>query len=190
MSSLDPRILKNGQIVSIATLNNLGFGAGFMYTGPDAHLYVNPSKPAQFNQTYLFQIEKPPQKSGGNPDLNIVYDGDDILLKSLANGKYARYITNYGGSNVWYINADEHGAKYDYRDQGNGTMEALRISLMGNGSERGRPVMMDGIRSYSIHNPKSVAYFSYTSDGLVKSAGNANERESWFFTDENGQVPQ
>lgn len=179
--------LKNGQTVSIATKIDYGKGAGFLYVGPDGNLYVNPIKPSILNDKYLFKIEKPPQKSGGNEDLSTVYDGDDILLKSVYNGKYARIINNIGGSGIWHMNASETNAKYNYRDQGNGTMEALKINST-NTNQLGYPVYLDGKHTYSIQNPRLYVFMSYSPDTGVRTAGSANSKESWFFTDVNGHA--
>ena len=186
----DPQVLKNGQIVTLATkLDWNGQGAGYLYVGPDWRFYLAPAKPAEFDERYLFQIEKPPQKSGGNPDLNIIYDGDDVFLRSIANGRYARFITNYGGINIWTVNADEHFTKYEYRAEGNGTMEAFKVVAMDDGSERGRPIMMDGQHSYGFVNPRSIAFVSASPYTGVRSAANGGPRESWFITNTRGEAP-
>jgi hypothetical protein len=186
----DPQVLKNGQITTLATkLDYHGNGAGYLYVGPDWRLYLAPAKPAEFDERFMFQLEKPPQKSGGNPDLNVVYDGDDILIRSVANGRYVRYITNYGGTNTFDVNADEHKVKFDYRAEGQGTMEAFRVVHTDAGSERGRPVMMDGQHSYGFVNPRSVAWISASPYRDVRSSANAGPRESFFITDHKGEVP-
>jgi len=186
----DPQVLKNGQTVTFGSkLDFAGTGAGFLYTGSDWMLHFAPQKPAQFDERYMFQLEKPPQKSGGNPDLNIIYDGDDVLVRSIANGRYIRFITNYGGTNMFHVNADEHFAKYEYRTEGAGTMEAFRIVATGDGAVRGEPVIMDGKRTYALVNPRSIAYISASPYSGVRSAANAGDRESWFITDTNGGVP-
>lgn len=180
--------LKNGQIVTIATKTNCGKGSGFLYLGQDNNLYVDPMKPTFFTDKYLFRVEKPPQKSGGNQDLDVVYDGDDVLLKSEYNNKYARIIDNRGGYGIWSFNSTESDAKYNYRDQGSGIMEALRISSM-NSNEMGRPVYLDGRHCYSIMNPRLHVYLSYHhGNNIVGTAGSAYLGESWFFADSNGHV--
>lgn len=183
--------LRSGATIALATkLDQVGQGAGFLLVGKDFTLHLEDSKPEVFDARFLFVIEKPIQKSGGNPDQSRIYDGDDILLRSVGNGRYPRFTSNYGGTNVWEMIATEHEAKSNYRSEGQGSMEMYRIvSMDREGQQPGAPVLMDGQHSYGFVNVRSVAWLSASKEG-VRSSANAGPRESWFITDHQGQVPR
>jgi hypothetical protein len=183
--------LRAGTVVTLATkLDQVGEGAGFLYVDRDLMFHLAEAKPAELDSRFQFIVEKPPQKSGGNPDLAHVYDGDDILLRSVGNGKYPRYATNYGGRNYWEFISSEHDAKWNYRGEGPGSMEMFRIVSMDSGSQRGGPVRMDGMHSYALVTVRSVAWLSASKEYGIKSVGAPGLKESWFIVDEQGHVPR
>lgn len=183
--------LLSGTVITLATkLDQVGEGAGFLFVDRDLMFHLAEAKPAELDSRFQFIIEKPPQKGGGNPDLTHIYDGDDILLRSVGNGKYPRYATNYGGRNYWEIIASEHEAKSNYRGEGPGAMESMRIVAMDQGSQRGGPVLMDGMHTYALVTVRSVAWLSASKEYGIKSVGSPGLKESWFVVDEQGHVPR
>lgn len=185
------QVLRSGTVITLATkANQVGEGAGFLYVDRDLMFHLAEARPAEMDSRFQFIVEKPPQKSGGNPDLAHIYDGDDILLRSMGNGRYPRYATNYGGRNYWEIISSEHEAKANYRGEGPGAMEAMRIVSMDSGSQRGGPVLMDGMHTYAIVTVRSVAWLSASKEYGIKSVGSPGEKESWFVVDDQGRVPR
>jgi len=182
--------LRSGATITLATkVDQVGEGAGFLYVS-NLGLHLAESKPAELDSRFQFIIEKPPQKSGGVPDLAHIYDGDDVLLRSVGNGRYPKYVTNYGGSNAWEVISNEHDTKANYRSEGQGSMEMFRIVAMEPGSQPGAPVLMDGQHSYGLVNVRSVAWLSASLENGIRSAANAGPRESWFVLDHLGEVPR
>ena len=180
--------LRSGSTITLATkLDMVGKGAGYLYVDRDLNFHVSDAKPSPVDSRFQFIIEKPPQKSGGNPDLQHVYEGDDILLRSVGNGRYPLYRSNYGGTNAWELITSEHDAKWNYRDQGQGSMNMFRIVGM-NQNSQGAPVLMDGQHTYGFVNVRSVAWLSASKEFGVRSAANAGPRESWFITNHLGEA--
>lgn len=181
--------VRSGSTITLGTkLNMVGRGAGFLYVDRDLHFHVSDMKPTPVDARFQFIIEKPPQKSGGNPDLAHIYEGDDVLVRSVGNGRYPLYRSNYGGTNGWELITTEHDAKWNYRDEGQGSMNMFRIVGMDQNAQPGSPVMMDGQHSYGFVNVRSVAWLSASKEFGVRSAANAGPRESWFITNHLGEA--
>ncbi len=173
------QVLKNGDVISLTTAGIHGSrGKSFLWADDLGQLHVDPSPRYPLDQRYKFAVYKfIPQRSGGNQDPIVIYEGDNVFVKSLYTGRIGAMHSFDCGWDMFRFNFGESFALGDYLGAGEGSITSFTFMSPYSRQKGRQPVRTDGSVPYSFMNTGRSCFASVRSPSGVTTAASANIRE-------------
>jgi len=185
-------LLKHGDILTIRTLHlNAGGTPGWLYldsneTPQVAHGVDLPISDKRF-QWQIIKLS--PNVTGGNQDATYVTEGDDVLLKSLANNLVLTFHGKHCGLNVARAQVGEQIAIGNYYTSGQGGVSTLNLVDANGGATPNRAIVY-GMRPYAIKSTNSHCFLSAPPHQQAATAGSASQHESFLLMPAYGTIAE
>lgn len=173
-------LLKHGDVLTIRTLHSNS-------TGQPGWLYLDANETPQIahgidlpisDKKFQWQVLKlSPNTTGGNQNPTYVTEGDDVILKSLANGLVLAFHGGFCGLNSAKAQVGEQIALGNYYTSGQGSTGTVRFVDMTGGVTQDRAVIY-GLRPYAIKFAAQHCFLSTPphDQGKTASAASVNEQ--------------
>ncbi len=176
---MSAQVLRNGDVITLSTAGVHGSrGKTFLWADDLGQLHTDPTPPMPLDQRFKFAVYKfIPQRSGGNQDPSVIYEGDNIFVKALYTGRIGQMASMDCGSDLFRFNMGEWFALGDYIGAGEGSFTSFTF-MSPYSRQKGRgPVRTDGSVPYSFMNTGRSCFASAHGPYGVSTAASANIRE-------------
>jgi hypothetical protein len=185
-------LVKHGDVITLRTLHlNAAGSPGWLYVGSHEATEIAHSLDLPISDhRFQWQVLKlSPNVTGGNQNPTYVTEGDDILLKSLANGLTLTLPGKTCGLNVARAQVGEQVAIGNYYTSGEGGVSTVQLVDANGGASKDRAVVY-GLRPYAIKLTNSHCFVSAQPHKSAGTAAAASQYESFLIMPPTGALQE
>jgi hypothetical protein len=182
--------LRHGDVITLQTAQTTAGVPGWLYldSGELPQTAYGIDLPIS-DKRFLWQVQKlSPNTTGGNQDATWITEGDDVVLKSLANGLVLQHTENTCGISPARATIADHIAIGNYYTQGQGSIGTVRFVSPQAAYLRGQAVHYGS--PYSIQFNASGCYLNVQPHALTGTAGQASLSNAFIIQPSSGAPGQ